>query len=122
MRLNKYFKRSEFLCKGVEKGICLCGYDTVDHITFGYLQSARIYFERPLIITSGCRCLKYNRYVGSNDNSQHVAMRAVDHYIKEVSLIELFQFYEHLFNGKYGLGLYDTFVHMDTRSGPGARW
>ena len=121
-RFNKYFRRSEFLCRGFLVGICNCGCDTVDKLTFEYLMASRIFFDKPLIITSACRCLIYNRHIGSDDSSQHLKFRAVDHYIVGVSAEDLYKFYSSKFGTKYGLGLYNDFVHIDTRSDGPSRW
>ena len=42
------------------------------------LETVRTILGRPMIITSGFRCLKLNRCVGSKDNSAHVKGLAAD--------------------------------------------
>lgn len=44
------------------------------------LQEFRIFLGKPIIITSGFRCLELNRAIGSSDKSQHVKGQAVDWY------------------------------------------
>ena len=50
MKLNKYFHRSEFACK------CGCGFDTVDTELLKVLTRLRVRFNKPVKITSACRC------------------------------------------------------------------
>lgn len=45
--------------------------------TFG-LQKIRDHYERPLIVSSGYRCLRVNRTLPSNDTSDHVQGWAAD--------------------------------------------
>lgn len=42
------------------------------------LQKIRDHYERPLIVTSGYRCLRTNRAIGSSDGSDHVQGYAAD--------------------------------------------
>lgn len=42
------------------------------------LQKIRDHYERPLIVTSGYRCLRVNRAIGSSDGSDHVQGYAAD--------------------------------------------
>jgi len=72
IKLSKHFTRHEFSCK------CGCGFDTVDAYLIQILESIREYFDKPIIITSGCRCPEYNERVGGAHNSQHKLGRAAD--------------------------------------------
>jgi zinc D-Ala-D-Ala carboxypeptidase len=42
------------------------------------LEKVRAILGKPMIITSGFRCLELNRHIGSNDTSQHVLGLAAD--------------------------------------------
>lgn len=113
-KLSDHFSRSEFECS------CGCGFDTVDPETLTLAEEVRAFEGGPVTVNSGCRCLTYNRSIGSSDGSQHPKGRAADLAVKDPKAT-----YKHLdekYPGKYGFGLYDTFVHVDSRSGPGARW
>lgn len=86
------------------------------------LETARIRFGKPLALTSIYRSPGYNKRVGGVANSQHVRFNAVD--ISTASPAKLYLVLmemrrDGLFKG--GLGLYRTFVHMDTR-GYNATW
>ena len=71
-KLSKNFDSSEFACK------CGCGYDTPDTELIRMLQVARDLYGKPIVITSGCRCIKHNRNVGGASNSAHLDGKAVD--------------------------------------------
>ena len=112
---SKYFKREEFACK------CGCGFDTVDTDTLEVLEDLRAFFEKPVIITSGCRCHKHNQSISGQLRSQHVYGRAADVVVKDIAPITVYSYLDGKYKDQYGLGKYDTFTHVDTRSNK-ARW
>lgn len=78
----KYFTFDEFKCK--------CGkcYSSayLDPRLITYLDELRRYFGKPVIITSGIRCKKYNSsLVGSSPVSGHLRGSAADVYIQGVN-------------------------------------
>jgi uncharacterized protein YcbK (DUF882 family) len=79
----------------------------------------------PLIVTSAYRSSDYNQAVGGVPASQHIRNNALDlRPIGETSPRELFDLLTDLrTRGRFqgGLGLYNTFVHLDTR-GKNATW
>ena len=113
---SKYFSRSEFACK------CGCGFDTVDTELLIVLETIRGHFAAPVYIASGCRCGIYNRRIAGALHSQHIKGRAADIYIKTVAPEIVQGFLESRYPGKFGIGRYETFTHIDTRTGPPARW
>lgn len=109
-----YFRRKEFACK------CGCGFDTVDHETLRVCNEVREFEGAPVVVNSGCRCEAHNAAIGGSKDSQHKRARAAD-----LSVSDPPKTYQYLcahYPDKYGFGLYKTFVHVDTRSGPKARW
>jgi uncharacterized protein YcbK (DUF882 family) len=80
------------------------------------------------IINSAARCLEYNRKPvleggpGSTDGSFHPQARAIDGKIVGVSPANVYRYLDTKYQGKYGIGLYKTFVHLDTRTDGPARW
>ena len=121
--LSKNISRHEVACK------CHCGFDTLDIDTAMIVQGACDYFAMKLdiprvalIITSGCRCLGYNRTVGSTDGSQHPKGRALDIKILEVSPEDVYAYFTTTYPDRFGFGKYDTFTHVDTRTNGPARW
>jgi uncharacterized protein YcbK (DUF882 family) len=90
--------------------------------TLRIMQEAREHYGRPMTVTSGYRSLAYNRAIGSTDGSLHVQFRACDVSMQGITPRQLRDWFDlHAESGKLGLGLYNTFVHIDTR-GTRARW
>ena len=116
MTLSKNLSRSEFACKCGR-----CGFDTADVELVGMVQDVRDHFGTTVIITSACRCPKYNKAVGGGDKSQHLLGRAADIVVPGVSPAEVHRYLFDKYPDQYGLGRYDTFTHVDSRRGP-ARW
>lgn len=112
---SQYFARHEFACN------CGCGFDTVDAELLDVLTAVRKSMGARVIISSGCRCLEYNRKCGSKDTSQHVRGRAADFVVEDVPASEVQDFLEAWFPDEYGIGKYDNFTHLDTASGK-RRW
>ena len=109
-KLNKYFSRSEFACK------CSCGFRVVDVEMLGVLNDLRVFFGRPVIINSGCRCEKHNQMIGGSSRSKHIFACAVDIVVKNISPERVYDFLDNKYPDTYGLGLHKTFVHFDIRS------
>lgn len=112
-QLTENFSRVEFACK------CGCGYDTVDYALLRLLEVIRNHFNASVSITSGCRCAEHNRAVGGSDNSQHKKGRAADITVSGVSPSKVADFASTL---GLSVGRYNTFTHVDTRSGPAKGW
>ena len=110
--ISAHFNRSEFACK------CGCGQDTVDAALIQKLEVVRLRFNKPITITSGNRCVEYNKQIGGAPASQHLLGRAADIVVKGVSPSEV---YKHLDSLEGGLGGYDSFTHVDSRHGK-VRW
>jgi len=107
----QYFTRDAFACK------CRCGFDTVDYQLVEILDKVREHFDAPMHINSGCRCATYNKKVhkGRVTKSQHILGRAADVRVDGVTpqlVAEAAAQY-----GATGIKAYNTFTHIDTRSG-----
>ena len=113
--ISEHFSRREFACK------CGCWFDTVDTETLQLLENIRNHFDAPITITSGCRCETYNKKVGGKKSSQHLRGRAADIQIEGHSPIAVSEYAEYLMPDWGGVGRYNTFTHIDTRTGK-ARW
>ena len=113
--LSKNFSRSEFTCS------CGCGFDTVDAELLDILQTARDDLGAIFTITSACRCLERNEIVGGAANSQHPKGRAADIQVKGITPTKVHEYFFNKYPDKYGLGKYQTFTHIDSRS-VRARW
>ncbi|MBB3231720.1 D-Ala-D-Ala carboxypeptidase family metallohydrolase [Halomonas stenophila] len=115
MTLSTHFSRSEFACG------CGCGFDTVDAATLEILEAVRTHFGAPVIVTSGCRCPDHNAAVGGASHSQHLYGRAADIKVRNATPATVHGYIARHFPDA-SLGLYGTFVHVDTRSDGPARW
>jgi len=112
--ISKNFNRSEFECKCED-----CGLDTVDAELLVALQDIRDKFG-PLEIKSGHRCEDHNKAIGGKPSSYHLHGRAADFQPLKADIIEVANYIESL-DWQHGLGVYDSFIHLDTRSYK-ARW
>lgn len=118
-QLTENFWRSEFACK------CGCGLDDIDPALVDILQDVRDFFERPVLVTSGCRCLDHNEASGGAINSWHLQSadtgycHAADIVVAEVPAHVVQDLLDEW--AVPGLGSYEDFTHVDTREGF-ARW
>lgn len=110
-QLTANFKSNEFSCKG--KGCC--SKVLIDEKLVEYLQKIRNHFDKPIIINSGYRCAKHNKAIGGSSGSYHTKGQAADIVVSGVKPAEVAKYAESI--GILGIGLYDTFVHIDTRTG-----
>ena len=115
-QLSENFYRYEFACN------CGCGFNSIDTETLAVIQDVRNHFGVVVIVTSASRCVEYNRRIGGARHSQHLVSRAVDFRIPGVSPKKAADYLASIYDGKYGLGRYPNFTHIDTRSGTPARW
>ena len=69
---TKNFSEAEFYCQ------CGCGAYKTRRAFITRLQYARTQAGIPMIINSGCRCVKHNEAVGGKPNSWHLSGHAAD--------------------------------------------
>ena len=121
--MTKNFKIKEFECK------CGCDmplevYENIIKLA-SQLQFLRDYTGRPITINSAYRCPEHNAKVGGSKTSQHLLGKAADITIESLKPAEVYALIEELIDMGHmlqgGLGLYDTFVHIDIRKTK-ARW
>lgn len=123
MKLTKNFSKNEFDSKdgsimpeSVLKNIKCLAIN---------LQVLRDSIDKPISINSGYRSPSHNKRVGGSTNSQHLKGNAGDLRVPGMKPIQLYKHIEKLIDEgvmlQGGLGVYDTFVHYDTR-GVKARW
>ena len=116
-KISENFTREELACK------CgACSQDTVDSELLKILEHVRSHFDQPVIINSGNRCPAYNAQIGGSPKSQHQYSRAADIVVKGHSPAEVQELLESFMTGWGGIGSYETFTHVDTRSNGPARW
>ena len=90
----KYFKKSEFNCK------CGCGLNNIDLRLVKILDEIREHYNKPLVVTSGCRCANHNSKVGGVQGSRHVLGKASDIYVQGVSTKDLLNYTTTLVNSR----------------------
>lgn len=114
-KISEHFAREEFACK------CGCGQDAVDVELINVLEEVRSVLNAPIIVTSGNRCVEYNREIGGTTKSQHVVSKAADIVVEGHSSEDVYEAINSLFPDKYGIGVYPRWVHIDVRKEK-ARW
>ena len=103
------FRAREFDCRGT--GCCTT--TLIDERLVQYLQQIRTHFGKPVHLTA-YRCRTHNaRTPNASPNSRHIYGQAADFHIDGVAPAEIAKYAESI--GIKGIGLYDTFVHIDTR-------
>ena len=116
--VSKHFRREEFLCRCGN-----CGFDTVDIELIKLLENIRAHFgNRDVQVNSGCRCEAHNKAEGGSKKSQHLYGRAADIFIMAVPPATIAAYIDSKWPNKYGVGIYNSWIHIDSRSGPAARW
>lgn len=116
--LTPHFRLGEMRCRCRRPD---CEADPMDMDFMRLLESLRVEWGKPLVITSGARCLYWNAAKGGGVRSQHLYGKAADLHLEGVDEIEeLALLAEKL--GFGGIGQGDThLLHVDT--GPhGRRW
>lgn len=87
------------------------------------LNSLRAAYGKPLVVNSAYRSPEHNKAVGGVPNSYHTQGLAADIRPTEANKDDLRVLRDicNRLNAEGGVGLYDTFVHVDAR-GYRARW
>jgi hypothetical protein len=124
----KHFTAREFFFRGASDAVLKLNTDPPASLwpnmqaTAKAADEARRRLKAPIRITSAYRNPVYNRRIGGVSNSTHVRFNALDLVCAEPAslyLILLDMRREGFYKG--GLGLYRSFVHLDTR-GHNATW
>jgi uncharacterized protein YcbK (DUF882 family) len=113
IKVSKNFKLYEFQCKDGSNLV------KVDSELVNKLQQLRETINKPIIINSAYRTIQHNKNVGGSPTSQHLLGKAADIRVNGMSPKELAKYCEQI--GFGGIGIYNTFVHVDTRTKK-ARW
>ena len=109
VKITPNFRAREFDCNG---NSC-CSETLIDSKLVEYLQKIRDHFGKPVYVT-GYRCPVHNaRTPNAAPKSKHTLGMAADFHIDGIPPLDIAQYAESI--GVKGIGLYDTFVHIDTR-------
>ena len=115
VNLSSNFKVKEFKCNDGSDVVFIAP-ELVD-----VLQKIRTHFRKPVTINSGYRTPDYNKKVGGSTNSQHCLGTACDIVVKGIAPKQVATYAETLLKDKGGIGVYDTFTHIDVRESK-SRW
>lgn len=108
-KVSTNFRAREFDCPG--SGCCT--ETPIDDKLVEYLQQIRDHFGKAIVPT-GYRCPVYNaKTPNAAPRSRHTFGMAADFHIDGIEPAEIAKYAESI--GVKGIGLYDTFVHIDTR-------
>ena len=115
-KVSEHFTISEFKCTDNSRVVVL------NKALIDVLETIRKHFNKPVIINSGYRTVAYNSQLkNSSPKSQHTHGNAADIRIPGITPLALYNFINSFYRNSLGLGLYDTFVHVDVRDGK-SRW
>ena len=104
--IDKNFNLSEFECQ-------CCKRVMIHSDLLKLLVKLRRSIGQPILVNSGYRCKPFNKQVGGHPNSYHLYGMAADIYIKNYSIEDLAVRADIV--GFTGIGIYDTFIHVDVR-------
>ena len=113
--LTKNFKVREFACRD-GSDVVFVSMDLVE-----ILQKIRDHFGKPVTINSGYRTVTYNKKVDGADFSQHMYGMAADISVSGVKPRDVAAYAETLLPKTGGIGIYDSFTHVDMRAAK-SRW
>lgn len=113
--ISKNFKVKEFACSDGTDPIF------IDSELVNILQKVRSHFGKSVTITSAYRTPTKNKAVGGTTYSQHLYGKAADIKVKGVAPKKVASYVETLLKNKGGIGIYNSFTHIDVRSTK-ARW
>ena len=106
-KLSANFSLYEFVCG------CGCGYDDIDLKFVDKLQCLRDLIEKPIVVTSGCRCHDYNRHIGGVINSPHLDGLAADIQVEGMTPVTLAIIANRI--NYIRIGIYPVHLHIDIK-------
>ena len=114
-KLSANFKVREFACSDGSDPVF------IDSELVAVLQKIRNHFGQAVTITSAYRTPTHNKDVGGTTYSQHLYGKAADIKVKGVTPKKVYDYAEDILKGKGGIGIYNTFTHIDVRAEK-SRW
>ena len=110
-QLSTHFQLHEFACTDSSKPVFL------SQALVDILEAIRVHFGRPVTITSGYRTVSYNASLkNSSKKSQHCNGLAADIQVEGHTPLEVYNYTCSLLGDHGGVGIYNTFVHVDVRA------
>ena len=110
-QITDHFRVYEFACSD--------GSDVVfvSQALVDILEAIRVHFGRPVTVTSGYRTVSYNASIkNSSKKSQHCNGLAADIQVEGHTPLEVYNYTCSLLGDHGGVGIYNTFVHVDVRA------
>lgn len=115
-KVSDHFKLREFKCNDNSRVVVL----NDELVTV--LETARLHFGKAIKINSGYRTVAYNSTLkDASPKSQHTHGNAADIVVSGVKPIDVYNYFNETYPDSYGVGIYNTFVHVDVRPSK-ARW
>ena len=110
-QLSTHFQLHEFACPDGSKPVFL------SQALVDILEAIRVHFGRPVTVTSGYRTVSYNAGLkNSSKKSQHCNGLAADIKVEGHTPKEVYDYACSLLGDHGGVGIYNTFVHVDVRA------
>ena len=110
-QITPHFKVREFACSD-GSDVVFVAPSLVD-----ILVAIRVHFGRPVTVTSGYRTVSYNAGLkNSSKKSQHCNGLAADIKVEGHTPKEVYDYACSLLGDHGGVGIYNTFVHVDVRA------
>ena len=109
-KVSEHFKLWEFKCSDNSRVVVL------NDELVAVLETARRYFGKAIKIDSGYRTVAYNSTLkNSSPKSQHTHGNAADIVVSGIKPIDVYNYLNKTYPNTYGIGIYNTFVHIDVR-------
>lgn len=115
---GQFFSRLEMRCRCWRPS---CDAPAMNAGFMERLNALRHDWGRPLIVNSAARCAEHNAKVGGSPTSKHLLGIAVDLRANTPNDAQALAALAEK-HGFRGIGIAKTFVHLDMREGPTARW
>lgn len=109
-RVSEHFKLNEFKCKDNSRVV------VINDELVAVLEKARRHFDKAIHVNSGYRTVAYNSTLkDASPKSQHTHGNAADIVVMGVKPIVVYNYFNETYPDTYGVGIYDTIVHIDVR-------
>jgi len=110
IKISENFSLHEFECRDGSNLVKL------DEELIDKLQKLRALVGKSIIVNSGYRTPEYNSKIGGAPKSQHMEGKAADIRVTGVTPVQVAKLAKQV--GFRGVGIYDTFTHVDVRPTP----
>ena len=114
-KVSANFKVKEFACKDGSDPVL------ISPELVAILQKIRTHFGKPVTINSAYRTPAHNKREGGAIYSQHLYGMAADIVVKGVAAKTVAAYVDKIMPNSGGIGIYNTFVHVDVRADK-SRW